>query len=739
MSKFGNWFRSLQTRSSLAILVTAAVLIEVTGAVQYWFAAKGIREEARHRAEAELQLNSQHIQGVMTAVEVAVANTIWAVEANLNQPDSIYSVLRHIVLQNPTIVGCGTAFIADYYPERGRWFEPYVAERDNGHIEMSQIGSADHDYLNAQWYQTGMAAERGYWSEPYYDEAGARMMLCTYTMPICDHEGRAVALLGADVSLDWLGSIINAHPIYPSSYNLMISREGQIMACPVESLVMRRTIYDVTSGMKDTTANRINQQMLAGKSGHTTIRENDGTKNYVFFAPVEGKTGWSMAVVCSDDEIYRSLRTVGFNLFVLMIVGLILMGYLISRTIRGFNHLQEINAEKERMGSELRIASGIQMGMIPKTFPPFPDRDDVEVYASLLPAKEVGGDLYDFFIRDEKLFFCVGDVSGKGVPASLVMAVTRSLFRSVSAHEANPGRIVENMNSAMTEMNDSNMFVTLFVGVLDLPTGRFHYCNAGHCPPLLIGAGVGTLPVDSNIPLGLMGDWKYTAQESIVSPQTTIFLYTDGLTEAENGSHKQFGEKRMMDVARRTQGDTLNSMVSQMSQSILQFEAGAEQSDDQTILVIRYTKEKLEERLSRSITLPNDVSTIPSLASFVEEVAGAVGYNASTTMSLNLAVEEAVVNVMNYAFPRGTIGNVNIEACANDVRLKFIITDNGQPFDPTAVKDADVSLSAEERPVGGLGIYLVRKLMDSINYESVDGHNVLTLRKKLNPIKDNEK
>ncbi|MBQ7683371.1 MAG: SpoIIE family protein phosphatase, partial [Bacteroidaceae bacterium] len=584
ISKFSNWFRTLQARSGLAILVTAAVLIEVTGAVQYWFAAKGIREEAQHRAEAELQQNSQHIQGVMTAVEVAVANSIWVIEASLSQPDSIYTILRHIVEQNSTIVGCGAAFIADYYPERGRWFEPYVAERDDGRIEISQIGSASHDYLNANWYKKGMEAGRGYWSEPYYDEAGARMMLCTYSMPIRDAEGRAVALIGADVSLDWLGSVINAHPIYPSSYNLMISREGQIMACPVESLIMRRSIYEVTAGLEDTAVNRINQQMLEGKSGHTTIRENDGTKNYVFFAPVEGKTGWSMAVVCSDDEIYRSLRTVGFNLLVLMILGLALMAYIILRTIRGFNSLQTVNAEKERMGSELRIANAIQMGMLPKTFPPFPDRDDVELFGSLVPAKEVGGDLYDFFIRDEKLFFCVGDVSGKGVPASLVMAVTRSLFRSVSVREANPGRIIESMNTSMSEMNDSNMFVTLFVGVLDLPTGRLHYCNAGHCAPLLVGNGVGPLPMDSNIPVGIMGDWKFTSQEAVVSPGTIIFLYTDGLTEAENAQHEQFGEARMFSVMRQGNYHTLIDLINRMTEAVVQFVSGALQSDDLTML-----------------------------------------------------------------------------------------------------------------------------------------------------------
>ncbi len=188
--------------------------------------------------------------------------------------------------------------------------------------------------------------------------------------------------------------------------------------------------------------------------------------------------------------------------------------------------------------SEVQVwyASEIQMGMLPMKFPTKDDRDDVHLYASLTPAKEVGGDLFDFYFRDEKLFFCIGDVSGKGVPASLFMAVTRSAFRTVSAHESMPDRIVTQMNKTIADMNPSDMFVTLFVGVLDLSTGRLHYCNAGHDAPLLVGAGVGELPCDSNIPVGFMPSWEYSLQEAHILTGTTILLFTDGLTEAMNAS-----------------------------------------------------------------------------------------------------------------------------------------------------------------------------------------------------------
>ena len=267
------------------------------------------------------------------------------------------------------------------------------------------------------------------------------------------------------------------------------------------------------------------------------------------------------------------------------------MGYIIVRSVRNFNKLQTVNAEKERIGSELRIANRIQMGMLPKIFPPYPDRNDVEIFASLIPAKEVGGDLYDFYIRDEKLFFCIGDVSGKGVPASLVMAVSRSLFRTVSGHETDPSRIVQHMNEAMTDMNETNMFVTLFVGVLDLKDGQLHYCNAGHCEPLLIGSEVEKLSTDTNIPAGVLGDWNYNAQTIDIKPQTAIFLYTDGLTEAKNAENDMFGNKRLLSVAEELTEDGISmpeQIIHHMSEAVESFVNGYEQSDDLTMLAIKY-------------------------------------------------------------------------------------------------------------------------------------------------------
>jgi len=733
-NKFKAWRKSLKTKSTLAIIVTAGVLIEATSAVQYWFASNGIREEVQRRAESELRVRNLEIRNVMNAIEVAVANMKWAVEQNTANPDTMYPITRQLLSFNKIIMGSAVAFEPDYYPQKGRQFSPYSFKHADGTIESKQLGTDKYDYHHMEWYTAPMESGTPHWSEPYFDEGGGEIMMSTYSVPIHDKKGRRIAVFTADVSLDWLSGIINEKNLYPSSFNMMISRSGQMMACPVESLVMRSNIQDLTSKMEDTSVKSINSNMMSGNSGVATVTDDQGEINYVFYAPVDNGTGWSMAVVCNDREIYYGLRQVAFNLFLLMLFGLALLGFIIVRTIRSINKLQTANAEKERIASELNIASEIQKGMLPKIFPPYPDRSDIDIYGNLIPAKEVGGDLFDFYIRDEKLFFCIGDVSGKGVPAALVMAVTKAQFRTISAHEAQPDRIVDAMNRAMAETNDSNMFVTFFVGVLDLPTGRLRYCNAGHNQPLLIGSGVGMLKCGSNIPIGVMPDWKFNSQETHIDTGTTIFLYTDGITEAEDTNHQLFGEDRMIQVARNQLADSVHQpqiLIEKMQDEVHSFVGSADQSDDLTMLAIQYTKQQIDEKYQRSISLTNNIDNIPHLAAFVDEVCTSIGFDDATTMQMNLALEEAVANVMKYAYPPETEGNVSIKAQANNERLKFTITDKGAPFDPTAVEDADVTLSAEERPIGGLGIHLIRQIMDSINYERLDGCNILTLRKKL--------
>lgn len=587
-NKLSQGWSKLQARSSLMLLLVAAIIIEVMGAVQYIFARNGIRDEVKQRARTEIQVRNLEIQNVISDVEVAVNNMQWLIDWAAATPDSIYSTLRLIIKNNPIITGCAMAFEPDYFPKEGRWYEPFAGRSNGltGEINNRQIGSAEHNYHSSSWYQEGLSSEGGQWTEPYFDDAGSKMMVSSYTLPIHDHNGKVIGVFCSDVSLEWLADLFGSQK---GAITFLTSRSGRLLACPDKSMVMNTTIQEVARQFSDTMIEKVNASMLSGDSGDAIVEDNEGNKNYMFYSPVEGKTGWSMAVIFPDKEMYAGLHRVGSYLTLFTILGFLLMMFILWRTFRSHRRLQAVSAEKERIGSELHIASGIQMGMLPKTFPPYPDLDELAMFGTLLPAKEVGGDLYDFYVRDHKLFFCLGDVSGKGVPASLVMAVTRSLFRTVSAHVEEPEKVMTQMNQAMSEMNESSMFVTLFIGVLDLKTGALSYSNAGHCPPVVIHQGAATpIDMDANIPVGLIPDWQYTRQDTTLQPGSSLFLYTDGLTEAENAEHGQYGEERMFNALSQTAGLTPHDLIATMTESVHAFVAGAEQSDDLTMLAIQF-------------------------------------------------------------------------------------------------------------------------------------------------------
>ena len=257
------------------------------------------------------------------------------------------------------------------------------------------------------------------------------------------------------------------------------------------------------------------------------------------------------------------------------------------------SELKETTAHKERIESELSIAREIQMGMIPKIFPPYPDRNDVDLHAILHPAKEVGGDLYDFYMDGNRLYFLIGDVSGKGVPASLFMAITRSLFRTLSHQVDSPAKIVTEMNNSISNSNESNMFVTLIVGILDLSTGKMKICNAGHNPPILIHPDkhVSFLEFPTQIFVGVIDSSTYTDTEITLEKGSKLFLYTDGVTEAENAEKELYGDEKLQKVLSDNASSDVRTIVDVIVTSIADHVQEAEASDDLTILLIQYEPE----------------------------------------------------------------------------------------------------------------------------------------------------
>ena len=776
--------RKLSVRVSLWIVFFAAIIFNVALGFLFYQAREAVRQEAINSATQILDKTSLRVEGILNRVEVASNMTRWLVQRHPNKADSMFVYSRGALLNNPDFYTCSIAFEPYYFKDKGRYFSAYTKHIGDS-LRTIQGGSDHYQYFFADWYLMPQLLDKPCWTEPYMDldaPTNTFEMVTSYCQPIKDKNNQFIGVINTSLSITWLSQTISAVKPYPNSYSIMIGRGGTYFVHPDTTKITRQTIFTQTMEQPDTALTALGYAMQRGEEGmkHMNI---DGKDCYVFYKPL-GQTGCSMAIVCPESDIFGGFDRLRNSVRAIVLVGLLLMLYLFIRIItrelqplrrladeaetiasgqfdamlpdfkrideigqlshsfgnrqqslvRYIDELKNTTAQKASIESDLRIASGIQMGMLPEQFPTREDRDDVELYASLTPAKEVGGDLFDFYFRDEKLFFCIGDVSGKGVPASLFMAVTRSTFRTVSAHESMPDRIVTIMNKTIADMNKNHMFVTLLVGVLDLPTGRLHYCNAGHDAPLLIGAGVGELPCDPNIPVGFMPTWKYSLQEARIFTGTTILLFTDGLTEAMNADYEQFQMERVNEVANRAlsnQQQSPRQLIAQMTDAVHEFVGDAEQSDDLTMMAIQYIKQQSDVKMRKSIVLPNDTQEVPRLNAFVDEVCKSVGFDEGKTMEIKVAVEEAVVNVMNYAYPPEQRGDVTIEAASNDTRLKFTIIDSGKPFDPTVQNEVDTTLSAEARSIGGLGIHLIRQNMDSINYERVDNLNVLTLRKKL--------
>lgn len=399
--------------------------------------------------------------------------------------------------------------------------------------------------------------------------------MTTYSLPIRDEKGTIAAILTADISLDWLTQLVGNIKVYPKAYGIMTSREGRVMVAPVEGEEANLAVQAVVAAS------------ASGESGSLTVKKR-ALSSLVFYSPVE-RTGWVMSILIPESDIYSGIRRMALLVILLQLLGIIMIVLIIRSVIESQKEYNEVNAQKERMQSELRVASDIQMSMVPKSFPPFPTRDDLDLSASLVPAKEVGGDLYDFFIRDEKLHFCVGDVSGKGVPASLLMAVTRTQYRTLATHYDNPSQIVTHINDGMSDLNDdNNMFVTFFCGVLDMKTGVLKYCNAGHNAPYILTDAIRELDVKPNLPLGILEGMVFEGQEVTMHYDDALFLFTDGLNEAENASFDQFGDERIRAVL-HTRRDADHHLKA-MQNAVAEFRGEAEQSDDLTMLFIHYLK-----------------------------------------------------------------------------------------------------------------------------------------------------
>ena len=629
--------RKLSVRVSLWVVMFAAIIFIAALGFLFYQSRDAVRQEAISHATQILDKTSLRVEGILNRVEVAANMTEWLVRRHPDKADSMLVYSRGVLQNNPDFYNCSIAFEPYYFKDQGRYFSAY-SKHDGDSIRTIQGGSDNYQYFYMDWYLMPSLLDHPCWTEPYMDmdtRTNTSEMVTSYCMAIKNKVGEKIGVVNMSLSLSWLSQTISSVKPYPNSYSIMIGRGGTFFVHPDTTKITRQTIFTQTIEQPDTAMTALGHAMQRGEEGmkHMTI---EGKDSYVFYKPL-GKTGCSMAIVCPESDIFSGFDRLRRTVMTIVCVGLLLMLYLFIRIItrelqplrrlareaetiasgqfdaelpdfrrtdeigqlshsfgnmqqslvKYIEELKETTAQKASIESELNVASSIQMSMLPSVFP---NCEGLDMYASMTPAKEVGGDLYGYLLKGDQLYFCLGDVSGKGVPASLFMAQVTRLFRTLANQQIAPADICTQMNEALSgEENSTFMFVTLFVGLVDLKTGHLSFCNAGHNPPV-IGGGEHHgefLKMLPNCPIGVMPGLQFQGEEIDSIKGRPLFIYTDGLNEAENRQYEQFGEERLLDILRNTHFETARQVIETLAAEVELHRDGADPNDDLTMMCLR--------------------------------------------------------------------------------------------------------------------------------------------------------
>ena len=629
--------RKLSVRVSLWVVLFAAIIFLAALGFMFVQARDAVRQEAINRASQILNNTALRVTGILNRAEVASNMIEWLVMRHPDRPDSMFVYSEAALKENPDFFNCSIAFEPYFFEKYGRYFSAY-SKRNGDSIRTMQGGSDSYQYFYMDWYLMPKLLDKMCWTEPYMDldvATNTKEMLTSYCNPIVDKEGKFLGVVNIGLSLSWLSNTISAVKPYPNSYSIMVGHGGTYFVHPDTTKWLNETLFTETLEREDTAKTALGHAMQRGEEGMKQLNV-DGVDSYVFYKPL-GQTGWSMAIVCPESDIFGGFDRLRRTVMTIVTVGLLLMLFFFIRIITSelrplrrlaqeaetiasgqfdtklpdFKRTDEIGqlshsfgnmqnslvsyieelktttAQKASIESELNVASSIQMSMLPSVFP---NREGLDMYASMTPAKEVGGDLYGYLLIDDSLYFCLGDVSGKGVPASLFMAQVTRLFRTLANQQMPPAEICTRMNDALSgDENPTNMFVTMFIGLVDLKTGHLSFCNAGHNPPI-IGGGESHgdfLKMLTNFPIGVLPDLEFQGEEISSIKGRPLFIYTDGLNEAENMENDQFGDDHLLDILRNTHFDSARQVIETLAAEVEHHRGGADPNDDLTMMCLR--------------------------------------------------------------------------------------------------------------------------------------------------------
>jgi phosphoserine phosphatase RsbU/P len=634
--------KGLAYKLSLSILTGTSLLIFVILFYNYHVSKRLLLESAGATSEQLIKATMGRLESVITSVQKMPEGVAIYLQ-NPEVSDEELKGMLSLALQNkPELFGCCVAFAPYSFKPGKEGYAPYAYRTAEG-IQIKYLDTGSYRYFDKDWYTFARDKGKPVWTEPYFDIGGGNVLMATYSFPFYTGDSLYKVFRGvatADLSLDWLEQLMNSLTIFQTGYAFLFSEKGTIITHPNKEYQFRN-IREFVPIFSDPALLEKTIKLLEGEKGYIPFHSQINNKPCLLFLSIVPQTHWQMAVVITEDELFAGLQRlyvytvfIGILGLILLAVVVILISARITKPLRRLTltaeeigagnfdipieekgstreismlgnalgrmqqelkkymkNLEITAAAKERIESELNIAHNIQQGMIPKVFPPFPDRKDIDIYAVLEPARQVGGDLYDFFfLDDDTLCFAIGDVSDKGVPASLMMAITITLFRAKTDNRAKTNEIVTSINQYICQGNVNLLFVTFFMGILNMRTGEVNFCNAGHNYPLLLrkDGSIDTLEETHGVPLGLDKHQVYQFGNILLGKEDSLILFTDGITEAISVDRDFYGDDRLEELIRKCNGLTPEQITRTILKDVSGFTRTPEKSDDITLMVISY-------------------------------------------------------------------------------------------------------------------------------------------------------
>ena len=674
------------------IHILAALFLLLGMGVQSYVSYSRALFRLQEKMDLEMQIAQEKLRFELFDALDASSQIAEKVKKCLEHPDELYDKTSELLNRYPNFYSCYVVFPPYYYPEEGKWFG-LTSYRTKDSIISRPFGNAEHDYFEREWYKGAVQSTEGYWSTPYRDDDFDEPIY-TYSKVMRDEEGKLICVIGIDFSLNWIHNLLEQFKPFEEAVFMLYGSNGTLLA--------------MSNGAP------------ADGFGNSWIITSKTLQ------PINIK----MVTAVPKRHIIQSLRLGTLLPFGVFVLGILVVGLLIRRITRDEQVNARLETEKKVLSHELEIAHNIQMGILKdeNEKKQAQGNGDIELQTLLVPMREVGGDLFDFHREGDELWFIIGDVSGKGVPAAIFMSAAVNLFRAAGVRATSPKEIMEEMNAILSENNPSLTFVTAFIGCLHIPTGELLFCNAGHCAPLIKHklsavnqhsavsiqpSEVRCLQIEPNIPLGYDGRYCFVEQGCMLGEGDTLVLYTDGVTEARNERREMLGLKRWSDIVAKNED---------LPNAIKHFIGQADPTDDITLMTIC----KKSPVLPMTINVPCREDQWPVLRNAIHSFGLCIGMERKALKKYEVAAEEAIVNILHYS----QANDIEIVLSSQDSAFTIQLMDDGLPFDPT--EHTPNNKTIDERQIGGMGIHLIRQIVDEMHYERKKEKNILRMVKSLN-------